>query len=127
MKKVNKMVFKVFDGATVKKVDSDGLVDFIKNCTSAVTVSPIKDYSRVNYNRIKIPTSRKTWIIKTNVKAKNCVVNQRRVAAISKNHKRRVFSTIAECSRVLKIDDSNISKVIKGKRKTASGYRFELI
>lgn len=120
---MKKSFFNVFDGNKVNRIKAEDLVDFIKDCNGPVSVSFNGSYS----GRIKLAPTQKNWIIKTNVNAKNCVVNQRRIVAIAKNHKRRIFSTIAECSNQLNIDDSNISKVLNGKRKTACGYRFEYI
>lgn len=35
------------------------------------------------------------------------------------------FTTIAEAARELKLDDGNISKVIRGKGKSVGGYKFK--
>lgn len=119
---MKKLFFNVFDGKKVNKVNSDKLVDFIKSCKGNVSVS-----MEENASKIKLTPAKKNWIMKTNVKAKSCVVKQNRIVAIAKNHKRRVFSTITECSKSLKIDQGNICKVLKGKRNTAGGYRFEYV
>lgn len=118
------MFFNVFDGQNINKVNAEELASFIQSCNGTVSVSV--DNTKT-IGRIKITPARKNWIMKTNVNAKSCIVKQRRIVAIAKNHKRRIFSTVAECSRELNIDDSNISKVLKGKRNTAKGYRFEFI
>lgn len=51
----------------------------------------------------------------------------KRVCAISKNNRRRYFSSLSECAKKLSIDSGNMSKAINGKRKTAGGYRFEYV
>lgn len=120
--------FNVFDGEKVNKVLSENLAEFIQKCGNTVSVCFSATGVPQNVkSRIKLTPSKKNWIMKTNVKAKSCVVPQRRIVAIAKNHKRRIFSNIAECSRELNIDDSNISKVLKGKRTTAKGYKFEYV
>ena len=120
---MQKLFFNVFDGKSVNKINSEDLVDFIKDCNGTVSVSVVSK----QVGRIKITPAKRAWIMKTNVNAKSCVVNQKRIVAIAKNHKRRIFSTVAECAKELKIDDSNISKVLKGKRNTAKGYKFEYV
>lgn len=121
---MKKVYFNVFDGQSINKISSDEIVDFLKNCNNTVTVSIVKNNTN---SRIKLTPTKNDWIMKTNVNAKSCVVKQCRIVAIAKNHKRRIFSTIAECSKALNIDDSNISKVLKGKRNTAKGYKFEYL
>lgn len=54
-------------------------------------------------------------------------VATKRVCAISKNNRRRYFSSLSECAKALSIDSGNMSKAINGKRKTAGGYRFEYV
>ena len=51
----------------------------------------------------------------------------KRICAISKNNRRRYFSSLTECAKTLSIDSGNMSKAINGKRKTAGGYRFEYV
>ena len=121
---MNEVFFNVFDGNSVNKVNANELVDFITKSKNTVSVSVV---SNKTIGRIKLTPAKKSWIMKTNVNAKSCVVKQRKIVAIAKNHKRRIFSTIAECSKTLNIDDSNISKVLNGKRNTAKGYRFEYV
>lgn len=43
----------------------------------------------------------------------------------TKEGKTRVFATIAEAAKALKIDSSNINKVLRGRRQRAGGFVFE--
>lgn len=54
-------------------------------------------------------------------------VSEKRVCAISKNNRKRYFKNLTECSKALSIDSGNMSKAIRGKRKSAGGYRFEYV
>ena len=50
---------------------------------------------------------------------------RRSVAAVNKKGKKQVFGTIAEAAKKLKLDASNISKVLRGKRSTVGGFSFK--
>lgn len=43
----------------------------------------------------------------------------------TKEGKKRVYATIAEAAKALKIDSSNINKVLRGARHSAGGFTFE--
>lgn len=47
------------------------------------------------------------------------------VKAIDKSGKVRVFASSAEAAKALGLNSSNISKVLRGKRQTVGGWRFE--
>lgn len=47
------------------------------------------------------------------------------VKAIDKDGNVRVYATTAEAAKALKLDASNIAKVMRGKRKSAGGFIFE--
>ena len=50
---------------------------------------------------------------------------KRSVAAVNTKGKKQVFGTIAEAAKKLKLDASNISKVLRGKRSTVGGFSFQ--
>lgn len=74
-------------------------------------------------NRVK-KVSSKRMTAKTVTPKK---VSEKRVCAISKNNRKRYFKNLTECSKALSIDSGNMSKAIRGKRKSAGGYRFEYV
>ena len=48
------------------------------------------------------------------------------IKAIDSSGKVRIFSTITEAAKALEIDSSNIGKVVRGKRASAGGFKFEV-
>lgn len=74
----------------------------------------------------ELPKSKKVYTKK--VEPKNQEEASKRVCAISmKNNRKRYFKSLSECSAKLSIDVANMSKAIRGKRKSAGGYRFEYV
>lgn len=124
---MKKIYFNVFDGEYLHTVEQKEIVNFLSKFNSPLSIQLANvSETKVIKGRIKLTPSKHSFVARSKVKA-STNISSKKVVAIAKNHKRKVFETIAECSKVLKIDDSNISKVLKGKRKTANGYRFEYI
>ena len=120
-KVAKKETFNVFDGKVIHSIKETELASFLKRFKTAVAVSYWhEEVKAVKNTRIAMKPKAKKITAKTTVQK-----NVKRKIVATKNNKRKTFSTIAECSRKLNIDDSNISKVLNGKRNTAKGFTFQ--
>lgn len=118
---VKSETFNVFDGKVIHTIKEKELTKFLKRFNTAVAVSFWSEEVRAVKNRIPMKPKAKKIVAKTTVKAKNAT---KKIVAI-KNNRKQTFNSIAECSKKLHIDDSNISKVLKGKRQSANGFKFQ--
>lgn len=111
--------FNVFDGKKIHVLKAEQLNDFIVNSNNNLTISKESVETKKICGRIRMTRAKKTFLVKNK--------KEKLVAIDTKNNKTYFYKNIAECSKALNIDDSNISKVLKNKRKTAGGYIFKFV
>lgn len=111
--------FNVFDGKKVYVLKAEQLNDFILASNNNLTISKETVEVKKISGRIKMTKAKKSYVMKKK--------KEKLVAIDTKNNKTIFYKNIAECSKALNIDDSNISKVLKNKRKSAGGYIFKFV